>query len=238
MSNPFAMNGTGAAPAQPSAPGPFVLELPADPAWEPMDIADVLEQDGYYSGRIVREKAKTDGDRPGVWLTIELLDTDCAGKKVQKFLGDPRVNPKLMFLWRGILRSISGSTDAAKGAFAYSVGRFTGATVYFKTEAYPDRETGDHRTGVQDWLTQAEYDQAVQKGQHRWPAKIRASSGSTPTGLPAGFGVAFPPAPPAAAPMGQQVGTVPAPANSNGALPAPPAPPAAAPAFAFPGLKK
>lgn len=230
MSNPFTMNGS-TAPAPSAAPGPFVLELPSDPSWEPMDIADVLEQDGFYSGVIVGEKAKTDGEKPGVWLTIALSDADVAGKKVQKFLGDPRVNPKLMFLWRGILRSISGSTDAAKGAFSYAVGRFTGATVYFKTEAYADKE-GNHRTGVQDWLTKGEFDQAVAKNQHRWPAKIRSTATSTPTGLPAGFGIAFPPAPPAppaAAPMGQ-------PANSNGV--APPAPPAAAPAFAFPGLKK
>ncbi len=169
-----------------------VLEIAADPLWEPMQIADVLEQDGVYSGIIVGEKATAaDANKPGVWLTIELQDTDVAGKRLQKLLIDPRHNDKVMFLWRGLLMSIGGK-DAARGAFSYTLGRFTGATCYFKVGAYMTGK-GDVASGVNEWITKSDYEQAVNKKAHRWPRAVSAKSGDAsafglPSGVPAGFG--------------------------------------------------
>lgn len=220
----------------------FTMELPADPTWEPMSFADVLEQDGCYSGTVVGEKTVVDGDKPGVWLTIELADADVRGRRLQKFLPDLQHAPKQAFNWRGIIMSMHGK-EAARSAFRYQKGVFTGGTVFFKTGAYTNNKTGDVATGIDEWLLKADYEQAVAKNAHRWPRKVEGKSGApgafglptAPTGLPTGFGAPVPqPAPAAAPPISGAAAATAQPA----AAPAVPQPPKANGFPSFPGLGK
>lgn len=188
---PFGFSGGGpGAPAPQQAVAGFVLNVPADPNWEPFQSTDVLEKDGYYCGRIVSEKARNDQNKAaGVFFEFQLVDPDVVGKRLMKFLPDPNTSKgNTWWLWRGLLRSITGSTDHGKGAFQYALGNYANQLVYFKTEAYLD--DGAMRTGVGDWLTKTEYDAAVAANRHRWPAKApqpNAGAGALPGGLPGSF---------------------------------------------------
>src|SRR5687768_1118170 len=95
------------------------LEIPADPTWEPMEFDDTLDHDGAYCGVILSDKAARIGSKDGIRVTIQLADPDVAGRKLSKFMQDPRQNEKVWFLWRGLMRSIMGSTEQARGAVAY-----------------------------------------------------------------------------------------------------------------------
>lgn len=222
----------------------FVIEIPADATWEPMEMSDVLEKDGVYCGVITGEKVHEKDGKSSLILTITLSDDDVKGRKVTKFMPDPRANPKVMFLWRGLARSIAGIETARQG-FSYRPGAFTNQTCYFKVESFQN-DSGERSSGVADWKTKDEYDAAVKAGAHRWAAKAPASRPSgAPTGLPAAFpgmpgapALSTPPAPPAMQPMAAPAPVAAAalapPAPTTVAPPAPAAAPAPFGAFAFP----
>lgn len=250
------------APAGMGAPAAFVLDVPPDPTWEPFESTDVLETDGYYMCRVTRESARADTTKKaGVFLTLEIQDEDARGKILSKFMNDPRATQKQSwFVWRNLIRSITGGLDNARAGFQYTVGMLAaqGSIVYVKTAAYND-DDGQMRTGVDGFHTKDEYEAAVQGKRHRWPAKVKGGAAALPSGLPTAFpGASFPglagapvapvpgappvaPQPTAAAPMVQPQ-TAPAPAAAPPAqgfgFPPPGAPPvgAAPPAqgFAFP----
>jgi hypothetical protein len=187
----------GAVPGQqlqPAAAG-FVLDIPADPTWEPFEQTDTLDQDGYYAVRITKEAPRSDtSKKAGVFLTLQILDQDAAGRILSKFLGDPRTEKNdIWHQWRGVLRSISGGLDFARQALRYTPGMFANQTAYVKTGAYTS-DNGTMRTGVDNWVTKPEYDAAVAASKHRWAAKPKHGTaggagavGALPTGLPGSF---------------------------------------------------
>ncbi len=210
----------GGAPQQ--AGGAFVLDIPPDPTWQPFDQTDTLDKDGYYCFRIKSESATREG-KAGVFLTLEIQDPDARGKILSKKLNDPRLTEKESFwVWRSLIRSIMGDLAQAQAGFRYTVGAFTNQIVYGKTGAYTDNKNTT-RTGVDGFITKAEYDAAVAAGNHRWaPHLTGAGGGAGPVGaLPGGLPASFPgmgsmglpggpgaptgaPQPTAAAPMQQQ----------------------------------
>lgn len=220
----------GAAPAQAMAPqAGFILDIPPDPTWEPFDTADVLDKDGFYQCRITKESGRNDANKSqGVFLTLEVQDEDARGKILSRFLPDPRTaKGNVWFLWRGLLRSITGSLDGARQGMRYQPGMFVNQLVYVKTE----RNFRDDRasTDIDSWITGPEWANAVQGNKHRWPAKQVQQGGSggvgaLPGGLPGGFpgmpgaapamgapaiGMGLPGAPAPAAPVAPQPGAAP-----------------------------
>lgn len=239
--NPFGQ------PTAPTTAAPFVLEIPADPTWEPIEFSDVLEQDGVFAAVITAERVGEVNSKPGVWFDFKLQDADVAGKKLSKFMIDPRVNEKVLTFWRKLLMSIGGSKEAGKGGLQYTPGRLTGQIVYFKTEGYVGSK-GDVQTGVQDFMTKTEYDAHVAQGRSRWPVAATLNKpsgfGGSPTGLPTGI-----PQPTAVGQAGptsvqanpsvpfQPIPQTQAAAPSLPAVPAAIPQPPAAPKFNFPGMK-
>ena len=185
----------GAAPAAAPMAAPagvgFVLDIPADPAWEPFEMADVLDLDGYYCFRITKEAPRNDpGKSAGIFLTLEIQDQDARGKTLSRFLPDPRTaKGNVWFLWRGLMRSISGNMDFARSAIRYAAGMFTNQICYAKVE----RELVNDRmvSSLDAWVTQAEYTAAVQGNKHRWAARTvqhpSGAVGALPGGTPGGF---------------------------------------------------
>lgn len=227
--------GMGAMPGAPGvvpggqAAGGFVLDIPADPNWEPFEQDDVLEMDGYYAGRIKSERfvEGKNGKAGGVWIAVELLDDDVRGKSISKQLADPRAATKDMwFMWRGMMRSIYG-LDGARSAQRYTLGSVTNAPVYIRTGIYISND-GSQRTGIDNWCTKEEYDKALSEKKHRWTPKPRNAGGAGMTGpgaLPTGLPPAFPgmgqPLPGApSAPVGFPTST-PQPASAAPMQPAP-----------------
>jgi hypothetical protein len=193
--------------------------------------------DGYYALRIKSEKPRTDSD--GVWITFEILDEDARGKTVSKSMPNSATTKKdTWFTWRGLFRSITGGLDMARAAMQYTPGMLLNQLAYARTGAYADN-SGNLRTGVDAYVTKAEYDDAVAHKKHRWPAKVRsgavgsAAVGSLPSGLPSAFpgmgGMGLPGAP--ASPL---AGMVPAPSASAPMTQAPAGFPAAQPQFQQP----
>lgn len=237
MSFGGAFPGMGAVPgAQPqqSAGGGFVLNIPADPTWEPIESTDTLEMDGYYMLRIRSEKARTEGNR-GVFITFDVMDADATGRSLSKFMPDSSTHKKdTWFVWRGLFRSITGTLDQARAAFQYTPGMLVNQLAYARTKAYND-DGGSMRTGVDAFVTKTEYDQAVAAKKHRWPAKTPVAGagvvGSLPGGLPSAFpgmgGMGLP-----GAPLSPLTGMVPPPAAAAPMQQAPqgfPAPPTTTP---------
>src|SRR5574341_6304 len=185
----------GAAPAAPAAApvvaAGSVLDIPADPTWEPFEMTDVLDLDGYYCFRITKEAPRNDpGKSAGIFLTLELQDQDVRGKTLSRFLPDPRTaKGNVWFIWRGLMRSISGNMDFARSAVRYVGGMFTNQICYAKVQ----RELVNDRTvsSLDAWVTQAEYTAAVQGNKHRWaPRAVQQPSGAVgalPGGTPGGF---------------------------------------------------
>lgn len=193
--------GTGVAPSavpagaqHQQAGAGFVLTIPPDPSWEPFDPTDLLENDGYYQCRVKSDKPRNDQSKdPGVFLSLEIVDPDNAGKMLSKFLQDPQTTKNdTWWIWRGLLRSVTGNLDAARGGMQYQAGMLTGRTIYVRTGAYTDNR-GTTRTGVDAFVTQDEYNEAAKAGKHRWPSRVRgggggaAGAGALPTGLPSAF---------------------------------------------------
>lgn len=196
---------------QPAAPVAFVLDIPADPTWEPMEMSDTLAMDGFYAAKIVGEKPREGNNGLQVIFTLELIDPDVAGKKISRFLPHPaQTKGDTWFLWRGLLRSIGGTTDHGRQAMRYTPGMFVGQYVYVKTEAYWD-DKGVQRTGVADWRMRTEWEEACKTNRHRWavrqPASPAGSVGALPTGLPGFPGM---PGAPGGMPGGPQMPTAPA----------------------------
>ena len=186
----------GGAPAYPQgavAEPAFVLNMPADPNWQPIEGGDTLEKDGFYCGKIISEKVRNNDGKLTVIMTVELQDADAVGKKLSKFMPNPAQSSKdTWWLWRSLVRSIYGTVEAAQSALQYTPGKFTGAYVYFKTEAYAD-DRGTMRTGIGVWTTRAEWEEAQQPGpggvpRNRWPAKINAAQNPGVGALPGGSG--------------------------------------------------
>jgi hypothetical protein len=254
----------GTQPQQQQQAAGFVLLIPPDPDWQPIDQNDTLEKDGYYMARIKGEKPRTgEGQTAGVWLTLELGDPDAVGKTLSKFMVDPRATKKdSWWSWRSLLRSIVGNTQGGQAGMQYTPGVLAGKICWIRTGAYID-DGGALRTGVDAFITQAEWQEAVTAGKHRWEAKPKAHGGGTgPTGaLPGAGGGAFPglgsgglpglpsspanpmtapsaPQPSSAAPLAQAPAAFPAQAAPAAAAPAHPGQPAfgfgAAPGFAAP----
>lgn len=231
------------APAAPAAaPTGIVFSMPADPNWQPLDFADTLEMDGFYSGRITEEKVKDDK----VIFRVEIIDEDAKGKKLDKFLGTKENH---LWLWRRLILSLTSDLKTSQAAFQYQPGMFTGYTIYFKTEPYTNGDRSS--TSIADLITQQEYEAQVKAGRHRWPSVPKASPMK-----PAGFGgipqpgqgiagMAF--GVPAGIPQPQNASTTPNPqaaaalaAADRAPAPPPPAAPVPAPAstpFKFPGMK-
>ena len=190
MSNPF--NTPFAQPqavTAPAASGSVGFEIPADPTWEPLEFADVLDHDGYFCAKIIAEKQI----REKFVVSFELQDEDVRGKRLDKWFSDPRIDDKAIDQWRALLLAISGSKDAARGRFSYVPGRVTGATVYLKSGAFIGNK-GEQRTGIDKFITKEEHAAAVAQGKHRWPAVARDSAPKSSGfgALPAGLPVAFP----------------------------------------------
>lgn len=238
---PAAAQAPGAQPQQ-QAPA-FVLIIPADPDWQPMEMTDTLEKDGYFSARIKSEKARTAAnEKAGVWLTLELLDQDVGGKQLSKFMIDPRATTKdSWWTWRTLLRSVTGSTQGGQAGMTYTPGVLTGQVVYIKTGMYLD-EGGGARTGVDAFVTKDVWEEATKSGRHRWDAKPRTAGNAAGHvgALPGQTGGAFPglaaggglPGLPAANPMQMTPPSAPQPAAAAPMAQAPQAP--AAPAFQQP----
>lgn len=171
----------------PMANNAFVLDIPPDPSWQPYQAADTLEKDGYYRAVITKESPRASGDkRPGIFLTLEIQDEDARGRVLSTFLQDPRASQKnVWFVWRQVIRSIMGSVESAQQGFRYTPGSFQGRTVYVKTAAYVDGQ--EQKTGVDTFITEAEYAEHVRRGSHRWPPNVRSSNAGLPAGgLPGG----------------------------------------------------
>ena len=211
-------NGAGMMPnnAPTGAPVAFVLDIPVDLTWQPFETTDALEMDGYYACRISRESPRNDGAKSaGLFITLEILDEDQRGKNLSKFLPDPRQQQKnVWFVWRGLIRSIVGSTEGAQQSFSYRPGVFTGQVCYIKTEPYVDGN--ETRTSVASFITKDEYDNAVKTGKHRWPSKPKASGMALPGGMPSAFpmGTGFPGAMGGPVPPSPQAAFAPAPAGA------------------------
>lgn len=221
--------GPAAAPPAQGAPrvGSFVLNIPADPTWEPFETTDTLDHDGYYCARIKQEKERTDQNKkPGVFFTLELLDQDAAGKTLSKFMVDPNsTQGNTWWTWRSLIRSIAGM-DYARAQMQYQPGMFTGKIVYMRTQAYLDDQTT--RTGVDAFVSEQEYKEAVGGNRHRWPAKMKTGGGggsgvgALPGGLPGGFsggGLPGTPSMPGGSPFPSTVGAVGAPPTGAAAFP-------------------
>jgi hypothetical protein len=197
--------------------------------------------DGYYAMRITKEAGRNDENKkPGMFLTLEIMDQDAAGRTLSKFFGDPRTTAKdTWFTWRGLIRSITGGLDAARQGLRYTPGMFQNQVVYGRTQQYAD-SSGSPRTGVDAFVTKTEYDQAVEAKKHRWTPKLKGGGhaggagavGSLPMGLPTAFagmgGAGLPGAP--ASPIS---GMVPAPAASAPMMQAPQGFPTSAPQQGF-----
>lgn len=200
----------GGVPGAPGAQATFVLNIPADPTWEPIDASDTLDMDGYYKCRIKSEKLRTENGKNQIILTLDILDQDAIGKTLTKFMPDPTQTTKdSWFVWRGLLRSITGNLDAARSGMQYTLGCLIGSFVYARTGAYADNQ-GTMRTGVENFEILPTYEEAVKSSRHRWPAKIKGGAGgqspvgALPTGLPGGFpgmGVSLPGSPAGAGPF-------------------------------------
>lgn len=236
--------GFGAPGGQPGAPAPFtpgppapaagappmadasgfVLDFDEDSTWQPFETTDVLEKDGYYCCRIVKEAPRQDGNKsPGVFLTLEVTDQDAAGKTLSKFMTDPRATKSnTWFVWRNLFLSITGDINQARAKFRYTPGMLTNQYCFIKTAAYMDN-SNEMRTGVDSFVTKQQWEEATKAGRHRWPAKPKGgTTAQLPTGLPGGGGFpggGFPGLPGAPA----------APTPGAPAAPAPGFPPTAAP---------
>ncbi len=238
----------GAMVGQAAQPAGIVIDIPADPTWEPFDVTDQLEMDGYYACRIKKEAGRSDpGKSPGVFLTLELQDPDAVGKMLSKFMPDPNsTKGNTFFLWRGIARSIMGDLNLARTGFRYTPGTFANQPCYVRTGAYLD-DGGSMRTGVDAFVTQVEYAEAVKANKHRWPARVKSGGGAAPSGgpigalpggLPGGFpgsgGPGLPGAPSGGGPFSAtaQAPTTPQPGLAPTAPPAQAAPAAPANPFA------
>jgi len=255
---PGMMPGAAPAPAAMAPQAGFILDIPPDPTWEPFDTTDVLDKDGIYQCRISKESGRNDANKSqGVFLTLEVQDEDARGKILSRFLPDPRTaKGNVWFLWRGLLRSITGSLDGARQGMRYQPGMFVNQLVYVKTErSYRDERMS---TDIDSWVTQTDWANAVQANKHRWPARQvqqqgAGGVGALPGGLPGGFpgmpgaappvapmvGMGLPGAPGPAAPVAPQPGAAPfaAPPVAPAAVapaPAPVAAPAAPPPVAPP----
>lgn len=187
------MPGVGATPQQQAAPAQFSMVIPPDANWEPFDSTDVLDMDGFYCCQITKESFRS-GDKPGVWFTLVIQDTDAKGKVLNRFLNDSRTTQKdTWHQWRGLLMSITGDLNAGKNGLAYNVGMFIGQYVYVKTGAYNDRESGAMRTGIDAWAKKSEWEAAYKANSHRWKPHPKgagspgAGVGMLPGGLPGGF---------------------------------------------------
>lgn len=196
MSNPFS-NPPGSGPVQQVAE--FSFELPEDPNWEPMEFADVLDKDGIYGGIVVAEKLNNDT----VILTIEIQDDDTKGKRLSKFLKDPRPSDASKFTidaWRSLFASIWGK-PYAKSRITYKYPMFPNAAVFFKVESYTNKN-GDRASGVGLFVSQSDWENAHQAGKARWAPKVDDGKKAAPAGLPPAF-PALPsaPQPPASAPL-------------------------------------
>lgn len=225
----------GAAAAMPGAPqmqqeasapsAGFVLMIPPDPSWEPFDSTDVLEKDGIYCCKIVKEAGRSNtGKTAGVFLTLQIQDEDAKGKTLSKFMSDPRgAKSDIWWTWRSLVRSITGRLDEAKAGLQYTPGMFTNHLVYVKTAGYQDGQ--DVRTGVDGFVTKDEWEAAAKTGAHRWAAKVKSGGAALPTGLPGGFPggstASFPGLP--GAPAGAMGGvSAPAPTAASPMVPPPP----------------
>lgn len=193
----FPNAGFPGAPGMPQQQAPaagFVLNIPADPNWEPIQTSDVLEKDGYYMARIIDEKPRNDDNKQQLILTLELLDQDVQGKILSKFMPHAETTQKnTWFLWRGLLRSIGGSTAHGKQAFQYTPGVLKGQIVYFKTEPYVGKD-GTMTTSVGDWCMKSDWEEAHKTGRARWTPKVPQHmnpAGALPSGVP-GFGGGMP----------------------------------------------
>ena len=238
------------APMQPQTA--FVLDIPADPSWEPFDAADVLDQDGYYQVKITKEGGRNDANKSqGIFLTMEVQDADARGKILSRFLPDPRTaKGNVWWIWRGLLRSITGTLDGARQGMRYTPGMFSGQLAYVKTE----RAQRDDRvsTDIDAWVTGPEWQSAVQSGRHRWapkPMQAGGNVGALPGGVPGGFpglpgagapatlqlGAGLPGAPSAALPIAQPG---PGPATTPQPGGAPFAPPPVQQTFAPPPVQQ
>ena len=227
---------------QQAAPGAvdFVLDIPPDPNWQPIEMSDVLDHDGFYQVRITNEKASTDDNgKFRVIMTLEIQDPDAKGKKIARFMQDPRqTKGDTWWQWRMLMRSIWGSVPGGQQGIQYRPGIFKDKIAYVKTEAYND-DRGQQRTGVGSWSTQEEWTEAYTRGSHRWPAKVRAAQAPGVGALPGGTG-GLPGAPAAGLPGMTAMPALPgAPAPTVPGVPAPgaapmQAAPPAQPAYAPP----
>ncbi len=219
----------GATPQQAAAPMPFSMVIPPDANWEPFESTDVLEMDGFYCCQITKESARLD-DKPGVWFTLVVQDTDAKGKVLNRFLNDARVTQKdTWHQWRGLLMSIYGDLTAGKQGMSYQVGQFIGAFVYVKTGAFVDKQSGAMRTGVDSWAKKSEWEAAYKANTHRWKPHPKGGAGAPGAGvgmLPGGMPSGFPSGQPGGLPGAPQVGGLPMGGGLPGA-PSTPQPPAA-----------
>ncbi len=186
------MPGVPGAQVQQAAGAGFVLMIPADPIWEPFEMTDSLDNDGYYLARIKGEKPRTDADKSaGLFLTLEILDEDAKGRTVSKFLPDPnRTKGNTWWIWRSLIRSITGSLEVAKQGLNYTPGMFTNQVVAIRTAAYADDNAT--RTGVEAFVLKSEHEEAVAANRHRWPAKVKPAGAGPVGALPGGLPAAFP----------------------------------------------
>lgn len=192
----------------------MVIDIDADAAWEPIEQTDFLEKDGFFCCQIIRENARNDDrNTPGIFLTLQIQDEDMRGKTISKFMTDPKASKNdTRFVWRLLVLSITGNKDQARSALRYQPGMFTGQKCYVKTNADVHSKSGKNITNVDNFVTQAEWEQAVKENRHRWAPQQKAKSA---VGTPPGFGapaggfaplqamVGGPSAPTAPAPTGQ-----------------------------------
>lgn len=221
-----------APPMAGGAPGSaFAVEIDADPTWEPIEQTDFLEQDGFFSCKIINEKVRSDSDKAaGVFLTLQIQDEDAKGKTISKFMISPAAAQKdVRFVWRLLWLSLTGNKQQAQSAIRYVPGQITGQTVYVKTKADTNATSGRPMTNVETFVTRDEYEAAVKENRHRWKAQVSQAPMGLPGGFPApGGGGGFPGLPGAATSPG-----APAPGGApmQGGFPAAQQPPQGAPGF-------
>lgn len=177
----------GYAAAQPAGVD-FVLDIPPDPTWQPIDSSDTLDQDGFYCCRIKSEKVRNDDGKLQIILTLEIQDQDARGKTIARFMNDPRqTKGDTWWQWRGLMRSITGTVQGGQQGLRYQPGAFTNQICYVKTGAYNDSK-GAMRTGVETWSTKDEWEEAYKRGGHRWAAKVHVAQAPGVGALPGGTG--------------------------------------------------
>ena len=112
--------------------------VPAKPDWEPFDVNDVLENDGYFQAMLTKisQRGADSGSTPGAFLNFTIEDEDCAGAVIGKFVGSK--DKDVTFIYRQMVYSATGDKATAKSGFEITEAWCGQLRVWLKTGEYLD----------------------------------------------------------------------------------------------------